>query len=53
MKFVEYKKMSKKQQKIENQAKRRDWNGVDCRMKVVESKKTYNRNDKSWKKEIY
>lgn len=51
--FVEYKKMSKKQQREYNQSKRRDWNGVNPVTKVVPNKKAYNRNNKSWMKEAF
>lgn len=51
-KFIEYGKMSKKAQKEYNQSKRRDWNGVDPRTKVVPNKKAYDRKDKSWRKDI-
>ncbi len=50
-KFVEYSKLSKKAQHEYNRAKRRDWNGVDPRTKIVESKKIYNRNDRTWMNE--
>ncbi|MGN0615084.1 hypothetical protein [Ruminococcus flavefaciens] len=46
-KFVPYDKMSKKEQKKIDSAKRGSWNGVDPATKVVESdKKRYKRKPK-------
>ncbi len=45
--FVSYDKMSKKEQKKLNSAKRRDWNGVNLVTRVApDKKKAYKRNPK-------
>ena len=43
MKFIPFDKLSKKEQKKRNQAKRGDWKDVNPITKVVPSKKIYNR----------
>ena len=43
MKFIPFDKLSKKEQKKRNQAKRGDWKEINPITKVVPSKKIYNR----------
>lgn len=50
-KFVSYEKLSKKAKKLIDAKKRTIWN-VKPLTKMVESKKSYNRADKSWKAEF-
>lgn len=50
-KFVSYEKLSKKAKKLIDAKKRTIWN-VKPLTKMVESKKRYNRADKSWRAEF-
>lgn len=51
-KFVTKKKMSKKAQKKINSIDRNTWGMVKPATQVFKSKKTYNRKDKSWKRDF-
>ncbi|MBO5163044.1 MAG: hypothetical protein J6B75_01165 [Ruminococcus sp.] len=42
-KFVPYEKMSKKERKKLNSAKRRDWNGLNPVTRIAEKSKKYSR----------
>ena len=45
-KFVPYEKLSKKEKKKLNSAKRRDWNGLNPVTRVADAPKKYSRKEK-------
>ncbi|MCM1232841.1 MAG: hypothetical protein NC489_22175 [Ruminococcus flavefaciens] len=45
-KFIPYEKLSKKEQKQLDSAKRKDWNGLNPVTRAVPDKKKYSRKDK-------